>query len=101
MSSLEPYFLYNSIVHAPLVAPMPILFIHGTKDTALLPEFAQKAHDAAPEPNELVWIETHNHIELYDQDPYVAWPQLKRYNGFRGISGAGNVQWYGNSERYS
>jgi len=72
VSSLEPYFLYNSIVHAPLVAPTPILFIHGTKDTALLPEFAQQAYDAALEPKEFVWIETHNHIELYDQDPYVS-----------------------------
>ena len=72
VASLEPYFLYNSIVHAPLVAPTPILFVHGTKDTALLPEFAQAAYDAALEPNELVWIETHNHIELYDQDPYVS-----------------------------
>ena len=23
-------------------------------------------------PKELVWIETHNHIELYDQAPYVS-----------------------------
>ncbi|MCK9594027.1 MAG: alpha/beta hydrolase, partial [Methanoregula sp.] len=45
---------------------------HGTKDTALLPEFAQQAYDAALEPKEFVWIETHNHIELYDQDPYVS-----------------------------
>ena len=72
VASLEPYFLYNSIVHAPLVAPTPLLFIHGTKDTALLPEFAQAAYDAALEPKEFVWIETHNHIELYDQDPYVS-----------------------------
>jgi fermentation-respiration switch protein FrsA (DUF1100 family) len=71
-ASLEPYFLYNAVVHAPLVAPTPILFIHGTKDTALLPEYAQQAYDAAHEPKELVWIETHNHIELYDQDPYVS-----------------------------
>jgi hypothetical protein len=26
---------------------------------------------AAFEPKELSWIETHNHIELYDQEPYV------------------------------
>lgn len=71
-ASLEPYFLYNAVAHAPLVAPTPILFIHGTKDTALLPEYAQQAYDAASEPKELIWIETHNHIELYDQDPYVS-----------------------------
>jgi fermentation-respiration switch protein FrsA (DUF1100 family) len=71
-ASLEPYFIYNSIVHAPLVAPTPLLIVHGTKDAALLPEYAQQAYDAAIGPKELLWIETHNHIELYDQDPYVS-----------------------------
>lgn len=71
-ASLEPYFIYNAIVHAPLVAPTPLLLIHGTTDFALLPEFAQAAYDAAIGPKELIWIETHNHIELYDQDPYVS-----------------------------
>jgi uncharacterized protein len=37
-----------------------------------LPEYAQQVYDAALGPKELVWIETHNHIELYDQDPYVS-----------------------------
>jgi uncharacterized protein len=71
-ASLEPYFIYNSIAHAPLVAPTPLQIIHGTRDAALLPEFAQKAYDAAIGTKELVWIETHNHIELYDQEPYVS-----------------------------
>jgi fermentation-respiration switch protein FrsA (DUF1100 family) len=71
-ASLEPYFIYNSIIHAPLVAPTPLLIIHGTKDTSLLPEYAQQAYDAATGPKELLWIDTHNHIELYDQDPYVS-----------------------------
>jgi fermentation-respiration switch protein FrsA (DUF1100 family) len=71
-ASLEPYFIYNSVVHAPLVAPTPLQIIHGTRDAALLPEFAQQVYDAASGTKELVWIETHNHIELYDQDPYVS-----------------------------
>jgi uncharacterized protein len=71
-ASLEPYFIYNSVVHAPLVAPTPLQIIHGTRDAALLPEFAQMVYDAAVGTKELVWIETHNHIELYDQDPYVS-----------------------------
>ena len=71
-ASLQPYFIYNSIVHAPLVAPTPLLIIHGTKDTSLLPEYAQQAYSAAVGPKELIWMETHNHIELYDQDPYVS-----------------------------
>jgi hypothetical protein len=71
-ASLEPYFIYNAVVHAPLVAPSPLLIIHGTTDFFLLPEFAQQAYDAAIGPKDLIWIETHNHIELYDQDPYVS-----------------------------
>lgn len=71
-ASLEPYFTYNSVVHAPLVAPTPLMIIHGTTDTALLPEYAQATYDAAKSTKELVWIDTHNHIELYDQDPYVS-----------------------------
>jgi fermentation-respiration switch protein FrsA (DUF1100 family) len=72
VASLEPYYIYNAIVHAPLVAPTPLLIIHGTTDFFLLPEYAQQAYDAAIGSKELVWIETHNHIELYDQDPYVS-----------------------------
>jgi fermentation-respiration switch protein FrsA (DUF1100 family) len=71
-ASLEPYFIYNAIVHAPLVAPTPLLIVHGTTDFALLPEYAEEAYRAATGPKELIWIETHNHIELYDQDPYVS-----------------------------
>jgi fermentation-respiration switch protein FrsA (DUF1100 family) len=71
-ASLLPYFIYNAVVHAPLVAPTPLMIVHGTTDTALLPEYAQQAYDAALGQKELVWIEAHNHIELYDQDPYVS-----------------------------
>jgi hypothetical protein len=71
-SSFGPYFIYNAIAHAPLVAPAPLLIVHGTRDLFLLPEYAQETYDAAIGPKELVWIETHNHIELYDQDPYVS-----------------------------
>ena len=31
-ASLEPFYIYNAVVHAPLVAPTPLLIIHGTKD---------------------------------------------------------------------
>lgn len=71
-ASLETFFIYNSIVHAPLVAPAPLLIVHGTRDLMLPPEYAQQAYEAALGPKELIWVETHNHIELYDQNPYVS-----------------------------
>ncbi len=70
--SLPTYFAYNSVAAAPLVAPTPLLVVHGTVDDALLPAYAQAAFDAAQGTKELVWIETSNHVELYDQDPYVS-----------------------------
>jgi fermentation-respiration switch protein FrsA (DUF1100 family) len=70
--SLPTYFAYNAVAAAPLVAPIPLLIVHGTVDDALLPAYAQAAFDAAQGTKELVWIETHNHVELYDQDPYVS-----------------------------
>lgn len=73
--SFAPYFAYTSVGQAPLVAPTPMMLIHGTTDVFLLPKYAQATYDAYPDDagsKELVWIETHNHIELYDQDPYVS-----------------------------
>jgi len=72
VASFIPYLVYNALGDARLLAPTPLLIVHGTTDTALLPEYAQAAYDAAIGPKRLVWVETHNHIELYDQDPYVS-----------------------------
>jgi uncharacterized protein len=69
--SLPAYFAYNAVADAPLVAPTPLLVVHGTMDLFLWPEFAQRVYDAASGDKELTWFETHNHIELYDQDPFV------------------------------
>jgi fermentation-respiration switch protein FrsA (DUF1100 family) len=69
--SLQSYFVYNAVADAPLVAPTPLLIVHGTVDLFLWPEFAQHAYDAASGDKQLAWIQTHNHIELYDQNPYV------------------------------
>jgi fermentation-respiration switch protein FrsA (DUF1100 family) len=71
VKSLPAYFAYNAIPDAALVAPTPLLVVHGTTDLFLWPEFAQRAYEAASGDKELVWVESHNHIELYDQDPYV------------------------------
>jgi pimeloyl-ACP methyl ester carboxylesterase len=38
--SLPAYFAYNAVADAPLVAPTPLLIVHGTVDLFLWPEFA-------------------------------------------------------------
>jgi uncharacterized protein len=69
--SMETLVGWNVVGHAHLVT-QPLLVVHGTTDPLLPPRFAQQIHDEAASTNkQLTWIETHNHVELYDQDPYV------------------------------
>jgi fermentation-respiration switch protein FrsA (DUF1100 family) len=69
-ASMEWIVGWNVVGHASLLE-QPLLVVHGTTDVLLPPRYAQEVYDGAPEPKELVWIETHNHVELYDQAPYV------------------------------
>lgn len=53
------------------ISPTPLLAVHGRKDDYCSPEGARAVFERAGEPKELVWIDTTNHIDLYDQEPYV------------------------------
>jgi uncharacterized protein len=66
LSVMEELTIDTSVV-APLVAPTPLLIVHGTGDQACPGADARSAFDAAGEPKEFAWIETTNHIDLYDQ----------------------------------
>jgi uncharacterized protein len=69
--SMETLVGWNVLGHAPLVT-QPLVVVHGTVDPLLPPQYAQQVLDeAASVDKELVWVATHNHVELYDQDPYV------------------------------
>ena len=69
--SMEQIIGWNVTGHAHLVT-QPLIVVHGTTDVLLPPAYAQQVHDqAASTAKEMVWITTHNHVELYDQAPYV------------------------------
>ena len=70
-ASMEHIVGWNVLTRAHLVAPRPLLVIHGTTDVLLPPRYAQEVYDRAGEPKQLYWIETSNHVELYDQAPFV------------------------------
>lgn len=42
-----------------------------TRSGLLPPRYAQEVYERAPEPKEVSWIETTNHVELYDGVPHV------------------------------
>lgn len=71
VASMEHIVGWNVLARAHLVAPRPLLVIHGTTDVLLPPRYAQEVYDKAGEPKQLHWIETSNHVELYDQAPFV------------------------------
>jgi fermentation-respiration switch protein FrsA (DUF1100 family) len=80
VASMEHIVGWNVVGHARLLT-QPLLVVHGTTDVLLPPQFAQQIYDQAPEPKRLEWIETENHVQLYDQRPYV--PQaLEHIVGF-------------------
>jgi uncharacterized protein len=69
--SVKEELTLSSMFAIPLLAPTPLLIVHGRTDAFLPPEDAQLAYERAGEPKEVVWLDTTNHIDLYDVDAYV------------------------------
>jgi len=67
--SVDRIAQYSSYDLIHLIAPRPLLMIHGTDaDTA---RFSREAIEKAREPKELFWIEGASHVDLYDKEEYV------------------------------
>ncbi|MCW2501917.1 MAG: alpha/beta hydrolase [Actinomycetia bacterium] len=64
-------------IGADFVSPTPLLIVHGRTDAYCSPEGAQDVYERAGEPKELLWLDTTNHIDLYDQPQYVE-PAIER-----------------------
>jgi hypothetical protein len=56
---------------ADFISPTPFLVVHGRTDAFCSPEGAQSVFDRAGDPKELLWLDTTNHIDLYDVPKYV------------------------------
>jgi len=50
----------------------PLLVIHGKNDKYCFPKYAQQVYEEAGEPKEILWLDTSNHIDLYDNEEYVS-----------------------------
>jgi len=58
-------------VGADFLGPTPLLVIHGTTDAFCSPEGARAVFERATGPAEILWLDTINHIDLYDRPEYV------------------------------
>ncbi len=56
---------------ADFISPTPWLMVHGRSDDFCTPAGADAAFARAGEPKEALWLDTTNHIDLYDVPAYV------------------------------
>jgi uncharacterized protein len=69
--SMQNMAEYDATAYAPLVTPTPLLVVHGTVDPFVPPRHAEQVYATAGEPKSIVWIETTNHVQIYDIEPHV------------------------------
>jgi fermentation-respiration switch protein FrsA (DUF1100 family) len=62
---------FDAMLGADLISQTPALIVHGTTDLFCRPENAAKAFERLNGEKRIEWINTTNHIELYDSPPHV------------------------------
>jgi fermentation-respiration switch protein FrsA (DUF1100 family) len=62
---------FDALGAAPFLSDTPLLVVHGRVDAFCSPELAQELYTDATGPKEMVWLDAHQHIDLYDTEPYV------------------------------
>lgn len=70
-ASIRQLLTFDAAIGADFVSPTPVRIIHGTRDDYCSPDAARATYDRIGEPRDLRWIQTTNHIDLYDQPEYV------------------------------
>jgi len=69
--SLHALMTFDVLGMAPLLAATPLLVVHGRTDAYCAPELAEALYTNATGPKEILWLDTEQHIALYDVEPYV------------------------------
>jgi len=70
-TSLYSLLTADLAVGADFVSPTPWLMVHGRADDFCSPSAAETTFARAGEPKEALWLDTTNHIDLYDVPTYV------------------------------
>lgn len=70
-ASLYSLLTTDLAVGADFISPTPWLMVHGRADDYCSPAGAEATFARAGEPKEALWLDTTNHIDLYDVPAYV------------------------------
>ncbi len=70
-SSIRELLTFDAAIGADFIAPTPTLIVHGRNDDFCSPDAAAAIHERIEGTKDLLWLDTTNHIDLYDQPAYV------------------------------
>jgi uncharacterized protein len=70
--SLHSLMTFDALGAASLLAATPLLIIHGRRDAYCSPELARALYEQKPGDKEILWLDTAQHIDLYDHKPHVS-----------------------------
>jgi uncharacterized protein len=69
--SIRELLTFDAAIGAEFLGTTPALIVHGRRDEFCSPQAARAIHDRLGDRSQLIWLDTTNHIDLYDQPAYV------------------------------
>jgi fermentation-respiration switch protein FrsA (DUF1100 family) len=69
--SLRELLTFDAAIGADFLGPTPAIVVHGRTDAYCSPEQAAAIHERLAGPKRMLWLDTTNHIDLYDRPAYV------------------------------
>ena len=70
--SLHSLMTFDALGAAELLAATPLFVIHGKTDAYCSPDLARALYERKPGDKEILWLAADQHIDLYDNEPYVS-----------------------------
>jgi fermentation-respiration switch protein FrsA (DUF1100 family) len=75
--SVRELLTFDAAIGADFIAPTPTWIVHGRTDLFCSPDAAARTYERIQGTKELMWQDTTNHIDLYDQPEDVS-PAIDR-----------------------
>jgi hypothetical protein len=69
--SLHSLMTFDALGAGPLLADTPLLVVHGRADAYCSPDLAAAMHAGAAGESAIVWLDSTEHVDLYDVERYV------------------------------
>jgi uncharacterized protein len=70
-ASIRELLTVDNMAGTDFLSPTPGLIVHGTNDAYCAPDGARDAYQRIGEPKQLVWLDTKQHVDLYDSEPHL------------------------------